>query len=117
MATFSVMEDDNFDGMFLTLQSRNDVVSLEETSEFKTVHNSDYSDISDEEEGVGGLGEKQFCYRIYVIMAIFKVIFKCDKVIKYGNCFSQLHMKIQEKSAKKRVVRNSSKIGLSRVMG
>ena len=50
MANFSLMEEDDYDSIFLTQQCSNNVVSLEESGDFKTVHNSEYSDISDDEQ-------------------------------------------------------------------
>ena len=51
MASFNLMEDDDFGSMFLTQQSTMDnVVSLEEEGGFRTVFDEKYSDVSDFEE-------------------------------------------------------------------
>ena len=51
MANFNMMDEDDFEGIFLTQESRRNLcVSLEEDMEFKSVHNPEYSDISDCEE-------------------------------------------------------------------
>ena len=50
MANFSLLDDDDYGDLFLTQRSSQNAVSLEENMEFKTVHNSDYSDISDTEQ-------------------------------------------------------------------
>ena len=51
MANFNIYEDDDYGGLFLTQQSSQDqVVSLEENGEFKTVKDDRYSDISDVEQ-------------------------------------------------------------------
>ena len=51
MASFSVMEDEDFDGMFLTQRSSADnVVSLEENVDLEVLKDPQYSDISDDEQ-------------------------------------------------------------------
>ena len=51
MAIFDMMDDDDFEGIFLTQMSgTNKLVSLEEECDYKTVHDPKYSDISDDEE-------------------------------------------------------------------
>ena len=50
MANFSIVDDEEYDDIFLTQTPSNTVVSLEDPGEFITVHNLDYSDISDDEQ-------------------------------------------------------------------
>ena len=50
MANFSILDDNEYGDLFLTQKSSENVVSLEENMDYKTVHNSDYSDISDTEQ-------------------------------------------------------------------
>ena len=51
MATFSVLDDDDYGNIFITQEARSDnVVSLEESSNFKSVLDAKYSDILDFEE-------------------------------------------------------------------
>ena len=51
MVNFDMWEEDDFGDLFITQESKGDVVSLEENGEFKTVLDPQYSDISNDEEG------------------------------------------------------------------
>ena len=45
------MDDDDYQGMFITQESKVDnIVSLEENNEFVTVRDDEYSDVSDFED-------------------------------------------------------------------
>ena len=51
MASFDLLDDDDFSEIFLTQRSNHkDYVSLEEDGNFQQVHDPQYSDISDCEE-------------------------------------------------------------------
>ena len=50
MASFDMIDEDDFSDIFVTQQPREDyVVSLEENSEFVSVRDPNYSDVSEEE--------------------------------------------------------------------
>ena len=50
MANFSLMDDDDYEGLFITQEpSSSNVVSLEDNEDYKTIKDPQYSDISDDE--------------------------------------------------------------------
>ena len=73
MATFSLLdEDDDCQGFFITQQSKDNIVSLQDNGEFKMVHDPNYSDISDGDEDL----EKQLRRCMIQTIHIFLIVMK-----------------------------------------
>ena len=67
MATFSLLDQDgDYQGFFITQQSKENIVSLEDNGEFKMVHDPNCSDISDGDEDF----EKQLRFVLLVCDSI-----------------------------------------------
>ena len=62
MANFDMMDDEEYRELFITQTPRQDIVSLEENSDFQTVLDPKFSDILDDEEDVI---EKQMRYDVW----------------------------------------------------
>ena len=106
MATFSLVDRDNdYQGFFITQQSKDNIVSLGDNEEFMMVHEANYSAISDGDEDF----VKPLRFVLFVIasqLVLFYIEF--SYIFPNGNLLfcSQLHLNVKGKAEKKRIFRN-----------
>ena len=73
MANFEIIEDEEYDKLFLTQEWNNSgIVSLEESDEFRSVLDPKYSDISEDDDEEEAMFEHMRWWCIFLVHIVVK---------------------------------------------